>query len=319
MSTIVKDFLTPANFEQAWYKVRDNKGCAGIDEETIEEFALNLKANLAGLRNAVTQNTYQVKPLKQALIPKGGGKLRELRIPSIRDRIVQQALLNVLVPIIEPTFSDSSFAYRPNRSIIKAVERVAEWRDRRYVWILDADIVKFFDNIDRQILLTQIRRYIDHPGILCLLKAWIASDIVTNQGIKKTDRGIPQGAVISPLLANIYLNKFDKDISQNNVQLVRYADDFLLLAKSRNEILQAYTEVVKLLHSLNLAIHPEKTQITNFERGFRFLGHGFMNNNIFPLESPREKAKAAKKKFFARKKKRLKRRRKLDIKNRQRK
>lgn len=295
MTDIVNSFLHSANFEQAWYKVRDNKGCAGTDNETIDDFASNLVSNLGSLREAVASNTYQASPLKHALIPKGKGKFRELRIPTVRDRIVQQALLNVLVPLIEPTFSDCSFAYRPNRSIVKAVERVCQWRDRGYVWILDADLVKYFDSIDRQLLLTQLRGYVANSGILCLVKAWIAADIVTERGVERTNRGIPQGAVISPLLANVYLNEFDRNICRHEVQLVRYADDFLLLGKNRELILQAYTEVVKLLHGLNLAIHPQKTQITNFDRGFRFLGHGFMGKNIFPLESPREKARAKKK------------------------
>lgn len=290
MTAIVNDFLAPENFQQAWFKVRDKKGCAGADEESITDFASNLKFNLTTLRESVAQNTYQPHPLKQALIPKNNGKMRELRIPTIRDRIVQQALLNVLVPIVEPTFSDCSFAYRPNRSIIKAVEKIADWHDLGYNWILDADIVKYFDNIDHQILLVQLRQYLNHPGILCLIKAWISSGILTNKEWKRTEKGIPQGAVISPLLANIYLDRFDKAICSDDLKLVRYADDFLLLGKSRNRILQAYSEVIRLLYTLNLTIHTDKTQITNFERGFRFLGHGFIENYIFPLESPRQKS-----------------------------
>lgn len=289
MTDIVTDFLHPENFRQAWFKVRDKKGCAGADEETIDNFARNVKSNLSALRESVVNSTYQPHPLKKALIPKNNGKLRELRIPTVRDRIVQQALLNILVPIFEPTFSDCSFAYRPDRSIIKAVERIADWRDRGYCWLLDADIVKFFDSIDRQILLLQLREYIHHPGILYLIKAWISSAIISHNGLEMPTKGIPQGAVVSPLLANIYLNQFDSTISTQDLQLVRYADDFLLLAKNRDRILQAYTEVVKLLHTLNLTIHTDKTRITNFERGFRFLGHGFLEHNIFPLESPQEK------------------------------
>ena len=244
------------------------------------------------MRDSVVKNNYQVYPLKQVFIPKNKGKLRELRIPTVRDRIVQQALLNVLVPLVEPSFSDCSFAYRPNLSIVKAVERIAYWRDRGYCWILDADIVKFFDNIDRQILLSALRQYIDHYGTLYLIKAWISADILTKKGLEATDKGIPQGAVVSPLLANIYLNQFDLAICNTDLKLVRYADDFLILGKSRERILEAYPEVVKLLHNLNLAIHTDKTQITSFERGFRFLGHGFVGDGIVPLESPKQKLRS---------------------------
>lgn len=290
MTVIINDFLHPANFQQAWLKVRDKKGCAGADEETIEDFARNLKLNITELRNSVANSTYEPYPLKQVLIPKNNGKMRELRIPTVRDRITQQALLNVLVPIIEPTFSDCSFAYRPNLSIIKAVEKIAYWRDQGYRWILDADIVKYFDSIDHQILLLQLREYIDHPGILCLIKAWISTGTYTSQGLQTSEKGIPQGAVISPLLANIYLDKFDHVIPRNDLKLVRYADDFLLLGKSRSRIFQAYTEVVKHLHSINLTIHQNKTQITNFDHGFRFLGHGFIGDGIVPLETTKQKS-----------------------------
>lgn len=292
MTAIVNHFLHTTNFHQAWIKVRDNKGCAGADEETLDDFARNLQLNLTQLNHSVANNAYQPHPLKQVFIPKNNGKVRELRIPTVRDRIVQQALLNVLVPVIEPTFSDCSFAYRPNHSIIKAVEKIAHWRDEGYRWILDADIVKYFDSIDRQILLLELRQHISHPGILYLIKAWISSGILTKKGLEIPDKGIPQGAVVSPLLANIYLDKFDRAIANTDLKLVRYADDFLLLGKSRNRILQAYTEVVKLLHTLNLAIHTHKTQITNFDKGFRFLGHGFIGDGIVPLDSPKQKSQS---------------------------
>ena len=292
MTAIVNDFLDPSNFHQAWLKVRDKKGCAGADEETIGDFGSNLNLNLANLRESVANGTYKPHSLKQVLIPKNNGKMRELRIPTVRDRIVQQALLNVLVPLVEPTFSPCSFAYRPNRSIVKAVKKVAHWRNQGYHWILDADIVKYFDSIDHQILLGELRQYINHPGILCLIKAWISSGILTNQGLEIPDKGIPQGAVVSPLLANLYLDKFDRAISNSDLQLVRYADDFLILGKTRNRILQAYSEVVRLLHTLNLAIHTDKTRITNFNQGFRFLGHGFLEDAIFPLDSPKQKSQS---------------------------
>jgi RNA-directed DNA polymerase len=289
MTAIIDDFLNPSNFQQAWLKVKENKGCAGVDEETIDDFAGNQQFNLAQLREAVASSAYRPHPYKQVKIPKEGGKWRELRIPTVRDRIVQQSLLNVLAPIVETVFSSCSFAYRPNLSYIQAVEKVADWRDLGYNWVLDADIIKYFDSIDHQILLGEVRQHIDHPGILCLIKAWISSGILTNQGLELPGKGIPQGAVISPLLANIYLDKFDRAIADSDLQLVRYADDFLVLACSQERILQAYKEVVRLLHFLNLNIHPEKTQITNFERGFCFLGHGFLEKAIFPVDRAKKR------------------------------
>lgn len=291
MIAIVNNFLNPHNFQQAWLKVKQNKGCAGIDKETIDDFARNQELLLAQLRKSVANGTYQPYPYKQVLIPKNQGKKRKLKIPTVRDRIIQQALLNVLAPIAEATFSPCSFAYRPNLSYIQAVEKVAYWREGGYSWVLDADIVEYFDSIDHQILLKKLRQYIDCPGILCLIKTWISLGVSTNYGRKISQKGIPQGAVISPLLANIYLDLFDRDLAKTEWQLVRYADDFVVLAESRERILQAYKEVVKLLHNLKLNIHPEKTQITNFERGFCFLGHGFLDRAIFPVDRAKHKKK----------------------------
>lgn len=296
MTINIEEFLSLFNFQQAWLKVRENQGCAGTDNETIADFSRKERANLSELRESVANNTYQPQPYKQVLIPKGNGKLRELRIPTVRDRIVQQALLNVIRTPIERQFSPASFAYRPNMSYIQAVEKVAYWRDRGYSWVLDADIVKYFDNIDHQQLLIEVRQHIANPGILCLIKSWISAGIRTKQGLELPKKGIPQGSVVSPLLANIYLDKFDCAISNSDVQLVRYADDFLVMADSYERIKQAYAEVVRLLNYLKLSIHQDKTQITNFDRGFCFLGHGFLENAIFPIDKEKSKSKSSAKK-----------------------
>lgn len=296
MTVSTEEFLSLFNFQQAWYKVKENKGCAGVDYETIADFAQKEQANLSDLRESVANSTYQPQPYKQVLIPKDKDKFRELRIPSVRDRIVQQALLNVIRIPIEREFSPCSFAYRPNMSYIQAVEKVAYWRDEGFNWVLDADIVKYFDNIDHQQLLIEVRQHIENPGILCLIKSWISAGIKTDEGLELPEKGIPQGAVVSPLLANIYLDKFDHTISNSDVQLVRYADDFLVMADSYERINQAYREVVRLLNYLKLSIHQGKTQITNFDRGFRFLGHGFLENAIFPIEKEKAQAKSSAKK-----------------------
>ncbi|WP_013334852.1 reverse transcriptase domain-containing protein [Gloeothece verrucosa] len=260
MTNIIDEFLNLPNFNQAWFKVADNKGCAGIDGETIEKFALNLDNNLTFLLNSVANSNYIPQPLQQILIPKTQEKWRELRIPTVRDRIVQQALLNVLYPVMEKRFSDASFAYRPNRSYLDAVKRAAYWRDLGYQWVLDADIVEYFDNISHPILLKEVRKTIDNSGILCLIKAWISAVISTDKGIIFPEKGIPQGAVISPMLANIYLDEFDHHFTESDLKLVRYADDFLLLSKTEDAIMSGYAQVVQLLHLLGLELHQEKTQ-----------------------------------------------------------
>jgi RNA-directed DNA polymerase len=302
MDIIANKFLELSNFQRAWEKVAENRGCAGVDGETIDKFASNQTVNIYQLRNAVSNSTYQPLPCKQVIIPKKNGSLRELKIPTVRDRIVQQALLNVLYPVMEDKFSAASFAYRPNLSYLNAVEKVADWRDDGYSWVLDADIVKFFDNIDHKRLLKQVRIHIDNPGILCLIKSWISVGVLTEEGLILPQKGIPQGAVISPILANIYLHEFDELIAATDLKLVRYADDFLILSPTQERILQAQLEIINLLDSMGLMMNAEKTQITNFNRGFRFLGHGFLENAIFPIDVNSKKLKSGIEKSKSKKK-----------------
>ncbi|MEA5620462.1 reverse transcriptase domain-containing protein, partial [Cronbergia sp. UHCC 0137] len=213
MERIISEFLALHNFQRAWEKVAEKRGCAGIDRETIDDFARNQALNIYELRNTVANGSYEPLPCKQVVIPKRNGNLRELKIPTVRDRIVQQALLNVFYPVLESKFSSASFAYRPNLSYLNAVEKIADLRDEGYVWVFDADIVKFFDNIEHSRLLQQIRLHLDHPGILCLIKSWVSVGVQTDAGLILSQKGIPQGAVISPILANIYLHEFDEMIT----------------------------------------------------------------------------------------------------------
>ena len=307
-TNLVEDFLSLENFLHAFSNVAAKKGCSGIDEETIDDFQQNLRGNLSQLKSEVAANRYQPLPCKQVLIPKGDGQLRELRIPTVRDRIVQHALLNVLNPIAEQNFSDSSFAYRPSLSYLDAVNAVAKWRDLGYRSVLDADLTKFFDRISHQCLLKAVKTYVEHPGILGLIQGWVSVGVLAKEGIIRADKGIPQGSVISPLLANIYLDSFDKSFSNTDWKLVRYADDFVVLAQTFDEVITAYSHVNQTLNSLGLELHPQKSLITNFQEGFRFLGHGFLEDAIFPLESNSSKSSSSSSENKGRKKKAFKQR-----------
>jgi CRISP-associated protein Cas1 len=279
-------FLDFNNFLRAWQKVADKQGCAGADRETIERFRRLAIDNIHDLRNAVATSQYQPSPCLQVIIPKGSNGQRALSIPTVRDRIVQQAAANVLNPLIEPRLSPVSFAYRPQVSYLLAVEAVAQGREEGYHWVLDGDIVKYFDNIDRAILLRQMQSYGVVPELLALIKSWINGGVVTKAGILFPKRGISQGAVISPLLANIYLDDFDRAIMNTpDLRLVRYGDDFVILARTAAEIELAYKQVLLILQSLRLTLHNRKTHITTFEEGFQFLGHGFLGEAIFPIDT----------------------------------
>lgn len=282
--TLWLQILCPSNFHHAWSHVAANDGCAGVDGETIAHFTLQSELYLHRLCQAVARETYRPLPLRQILIPKKDGTWRKLGVPTVRDRIVQQALLNVLHPVLEPQFEPCSFAYRPERSHLAAVGQVAQWRDRGYEWVLDGDIVQFFDRLDRDRLLAEVAERVREPKFLALIQAWIAAPILTAAGLELTVRGVPQGAVISPILANVYLDDLDELLTQAGFKLVRYADDFVVLGRNRAQVMQAQQQVADWLGSVGLELHPEKTQITSLDRGFRFLGHAFAGDVVVPVQ-----------------------------------
>ncbi|KAM3089982.1 CRISPR-associated endonuclease Cas1 [Phormidesmis sp. 146-35] len=279
-------FLSFENFRIAWEDVAENRGCAGVDGETIEHFTLKADQYLAVLQKAVAQGTYHPLPLRQILIPKKSGGVRELGVPTVRDRIVQQALLNVLHPLLEPQFEPCSFAYRPGRSHLLAVERVGYWRDRGHTWVLDADIVNYFGEISHDRLLAEVRERLDEPKFLTLIRSWITAPVLTGAGLVMRQKGIPQGAVVSPILANVYLDDLDERLTELGLKVVRFADDFLVMARTEQRIIEAKQEVADLLSAMKLKLHPEKTQVTNFDRGFRFLGHAFAKTVVVQIKKP---------------------------------
>ncbi len=282
-------FLSAENFAQAWAKVRSNNGCAGSDGETIDQFDRHADRNLAQLRHAMQRGTYQPLPLRSFAIPKKSkpkpGEVpkpewRWLAVPTVRDRIVQQALLNLLHPLLEPQFEDCSFAYRPGRSYKAAVRQVDQWRQQGYDWVLDADVVKYFDNVQHSRLYAELQERAHDPNVGELVEKWLSSGVITAAGLVLPPKGLPQGAVVSPILANVYLDDFDEAIEDAGLKLVRFADDFVILSKTEQRIEQAQELVDRLLQSMGLELHPDKTRVTNFHQGFHFLGHTFVNSLI---------------------------------------
>jgi CRISPR-associated protein Cas1 len=285
MSDYLDAFFTPDNFRRAWEKVADNQGCAGVDGETLAQFAARAEENLTKLRKVLLTGKYRPLPLLQFFIPKKSGGWRGLAVPTVRDRIVQQALLNVLHPLLEREFEASSYAYRPNRGHHQAVRQIQTWRDRGYQWVLDGDIVEYFDNVRHQRLLDEVEERLDHPLVLWLVEAWLEAGLLTREGLILPEKGLPQGAVISPILANVYLDDFDEMLSATNLKLVRYADDFLVMGKTQQQIIEIQEKIAEVFQDMGLQLHAQKTQITNFKRGFRFLGQVFAGELIIPSKS----------------------------------
>lgn len=267
-----------SNLKQAWGKVRSNAGAAGMDRVTIKMFAQNADERLQQLQEDLRRKTYQPKPVRRVYIPKSGGGKRPLGIPSVRDRIVQQALQQVLSPIFEAKFSKRSHGFRPERGCATALKVVDQAIKCGYQWVVDADIQTFFDTVDHQKLLAAVNEEIADGSVLRLINRILQAGVIEPEvpEIEPTDLGTPQGGPLSPLLANIFLHSFDEKIAAGGYGLVRYADDFIIFTKSESEAQAALKLSREILEGeLGLQMHPEKTRVVSVDEGFEFLGYHY--------------------------------------------
>lgn len=272
---------------RAWEKVWQNGGAAGTDEQNLKQFSHNLQANLWALVTEVESGSYRPRPLLAVTIERAGKKPRKLAIPSVRDRVLQTLVAQHLTPILEAEFEEISFGYRPGRSVDSAVRQVMQLRDRGYLWVVDADISKYFDEIDHQLLLLELSRYIHDRAIIQLIRTWLRSPIQEEDGTLWTPiRGVPQGSPVSPLLANLYLDWFDEQLLRQGKRLIRFADDFLILCKNQQSAEDSLEVTEGLLNSLGLRLNEEKTRITHFDDGFRFLGVRFLRSLVMKSMHP---------------------------------
>ena len=260
---------------EAFKAVKRNRGAAGIDKVSIGMFEENLDANLAALkRDLKTRGAFCPKPLRRVWIPKDakGTKFRPLGIPAVRDRIAQEVIRRLLEPIFEPLFHDCSFGFRPRRSCHKAIERVLSFHAEGDRVTLDADISGFFDNIPHKLIVGAVAEEVADGNILNLIEKFLAAGVMEGGVFKPTTVGTPQGGVISPLLANIVLNKLDWRLEKAGYRFVRYADDFVVVCKTRRQAEAALAEVEKIMTDLGLSLSPEKTKIASYGKGYEFLG-----------------------------------------------
>lgn len=271
--------LEPHNLLTAWERVQVNDGSAGWDGEGLAQFSRHLNAELAALATEVSQHSYQPRPLLCVAMEKADGGTRELAIPSVRDRVLQTAVVRVLQPTIDPYLCDASFAYRPARSVQLALAEVEYWRDMGLRWVFESDIEKFFDRIPHGPLLQVVRRWVADESLQALIEHWVSA-IVWRQTPELLQRGVPQGSPLSPLLANLYLHKFDLDLQNAGHQHVRYADDFLVLTRTHDEALTAWSDAQTMLKRLGLSLKESKTQVICFDEGFEFLGARLVCNRI---------------------------------------
>lgn len=262
------------NLEEAWKRVKANSGCAGIDKQSITDFLPHRKQYFREIQRAIQNGKYKPTPVLRKYIPKKNGKLRPLGIPTVKERILQQAMKNVLEPIFEVKFKDYSYGYRPNRSAHEAIARINNNFRQGYTWVIDADIKAFFDSVDHTKLMSFVGKEIADGKILGLIESWLKAGVIIEGELQETIEGTPQGGVISPLLANIYLHELDSEIAQMaGIRMVRYADDFVVMCKTKHVANLVMKELKKVIQKLKLEINTEKTKIVNAkEEEFGFLG-----------------------------------------------
>lgn len=263
------------NLELAWRKVKRNAGAAGVDGQTMEVFEVRLDEHLDRLQRELRDQTYEPQPVKQHLIPKAGqpGQFRPLGIPTIYDRVCQQALLNRLEPIFEPVFDDASFGYRRGRSTKHALRKV--WREIAdgNEWIVDADLKNFFGSVDHEKLLTLVNRRVSDGRVLRVIDQMLKAGCMAEGRRLETAQGTPQGGVVSPILSNILLTPFDGEMRQRGYRLTRYADDWVVTCRTRIEAQHALSEAQKILAALGVTLNEAKTRIVPVSQGFEFLGY----------------------------------------------
>ena len=260
---LLEEILNPNNMNKAYKKVVANKGIAGVDGITVEEEFEYLKENGDRIKNQIRKKRYKPKPVRRVQIPKENGKMRNLGIPTVTDRIIQQAIFQVISPIFEKQFNDNSFGFRPGRSCEQAVVRALEYLNDGYEWIVDIDLEKFFDTVNQDKLITIIGKTIKDGEVVSLIRKYLSAGVMEKGIVKPTYVGTPQGGNLSPLLSNIMLNELDKELESRGLNFVRYADDAVILVKSEKAANRVLTSITKFIEKkLGLKVNVEKSKVT---------------------------------------------------------
>ena len=285
------------NLSRAVEKVVSNGGSAGIDRQNVRQMELHKESEVERLHRELREQTYQVQAVRRVWIPKpGSNELRPLGIPAVRDRVVQTALRNVIEPIFERDFAPQSYGFRPGRGCKDALRQVDGLLKSGHKWVVDADLKSYFDNIPHGGLMERVSRKISDGRVLSLIESLLKAGVMESmKGWQPTEKGTPQGAVVSPLLANIYLDPLDWKMEQEGKKIVRYADDFVILCKSETEAHAALEEVKRWAEGNGLTLHPEKTRIVDASQrgGFDFLGYHFERGQKWPRKKSMDKLKDA--------------------------
>jgi RNA-directed DNA polymerase len=279
----------------AFTRVKANRGAAGVDHVTIAMYEARLDAHLAGLSAALRDETYRPQPIRRQWIPKGPRERRPLGIPTVRDRVVQTALRLVLEPIFDITFAPHSYGFRPRRGAKDALRRVNALLRVGYRYVVDADLQGYFDSIPHAPLRARVAAKVSDGRVLALIDAFLRQPIFEGLTQWTVNEGTPQGAVISPRLANLYLDPLDHQLGRAGYEMVRYADDFVVLCRPAEEAAAALTIVQRWTDTAGLRLHPEKTHLVDMQQpgGFDFLGYHFEGHHRWPRVKSRQTLKDA--------------------------
>lgn len=294
--SLIDKVFAERTLRAAWQHVKANGGAAGVDHVTVARYERDLDGNLAWLARQLRDGTYRPQPIRRTWIDKAGSReKRPLGIPSVRDRIVQTAIRLVVEPIFERHFAAQSYGFRPGRGCKDALRRVDRLLSAGYTWVVDADLRHYFDTIPHAPLLQRVRERVADGRVLALLEAFLTDDVMDGLSMWTPDEGTPQGAVISPLLANIYLNPLDHAVAAAGLEMVRYADDFVILCGNEADAQRALTLVAMWTQAAGLTLHPEKTRIVDATQrgGFDFLGYHFEQGHHWPRAQSVQKLKEA--------------------------
>ncbi len=279
------EIIGTTNLRLAWDKVRSNKGSAGGDNVSIHAYNRHLEANLNTLTTKLSSGDYLFKPYRLVEIAKRKGGFRRLMIPSVEDRLIQTSITRILTEIIDPQLEESSFAYRPGRSVKQAIYAIERWRDEGYWHVIEADIISYFDHVKHSPLLTKLEVALEgHAGVADVIN-FISDDLEHQaESLGTKEKGLVQGSPLSPLLANLYLDVLDEEIVGRGIRIVRFADDFVILCKRRKFAEDALEETRAILAEHGLELHNEGTRILDFDRGFEFLGQLFVRSIVLQVK-----------------------------------
>ena len=272
---ILEEILSRDNMNLAYKRVKANKGASGIDDMQVDELLQYLKENGEQIKEDIRKGEYNPKAVRRVEIPKADGSKRKLGIPTVVDRVIQQAIAQQLSKIYEPIFSENSYGFRPNRSCHDAMLKAKEIMNNGYKWVVDLDLEKFFDTVNQDLLISIIRRTVNEDKVVSLIRKYLQAGVLVNGVFEKTEKGTPQGGNISPILSNIMLNELDKELESRGLKFVRYADDCIIFTKSRKAAERVMENITKFIEKkLRLKVNRKKSKVDRPWR-IKYLGFSF--------------------------------------------